>query len=84
MRRKGYPHTSDIEEAIIEVLANEYIKPEQFYDKVKAKLEAKGFKTMYMTIKRVWRIYEEMVRKGRMYDVLGVVEGYEGDLNERV
>ncbi|MEM2362423.1 MAG: hypothetical protein QXP47_01895 [Candidatus Nezhaarchaeales archaeon] len=82
MRRKGYPNTSDIEEAIIEVLTNEDIKPAQFYDKVKAKLETKGFKTVYMTIKRVWRIYEGMVRKGRMYDVLGVVEGYEGDLNE--
>lgn len=83
MRKKGYPHTSDIVEAIMEILANEvYVKPEQFYDKVRTKLEAKGFKTSYMTIKRVWRVYEEMVRKGRVYDVLGVVEGYEIDLNE--
>lgn len=83
MRRKGYPHTSDIMEAIIEVLADEgYMKPEHFYDKVRAKLEAKGFKTSYMTIKRVWRVYEEMVKRGRMYDVLDVVEDYKKDLNE--
>ena len=79
-RRKGYPHTSDIMEAIMDVLAKEvYVKPEQFYDKVKAKLEDRGFNTSYMTVKRVWRAYEEMVRKGRIYDVLGVVEQYDAD-----
>ena len=76
-RRKGYPHTSDVMEAIMEILSDEvYVKPELFYDKVKAKLEDKGFKTSYLTVKRVWRVYEEMVRKGRIYDALGVVEGY--------
>lgn len=79
-RRKGYPHTSDIMEAIMDVLSKEvYVKPEQFYDKVKAKLEDRGFNTSYMTVKRVWRAYEEMVRKGRIYDVLGVVEQYDAD-----
>jgi len=77
-RRKGYPHTSDIMEAIMDVLAKEvYVKPEQFYDKVKAKLEDRGFNTSYMTVKRVWKAYEEMVRRGRIYDVLGVVEEYD-------
>ena len=76
-RKKGYPHTSDVMEAIMEILSDEvYVKPELFYDKVKAKLEDKGFKTSYLTVKRVWRVYEEMVRKGRIYDALGVVEGY--------
>ena len=76
-RRKGYPHTSDVMEAIMELLSDEaYIKPELFYDKVKARLEDKGFITSYLTVKRVWKIYEEMVRKGKIYDVLGVVEGY--------
>ncbi len=76
-RKKGYPHTSDVMEAIMEILSDDvYVKPELFYDKVKAKLEDKGFKTSYLTVKRVWRIYEEMVRKGRIYDALGVVEGY--------
>jgi hypothetical protein len=67
-------------EAIMDVLSKEvYVKPEQFYDKVKAKLEDRGFNTSYMTVKRVWRAYEEMVRKGRIYDVLGVVEQYDAD-----
>lgn len=83
MRKKGYPHNSDIAEAIMEVLAKEvYIDPGQFYDKVRSKLEAKGFETSYTTVKRVWRVYEEMVRKKRIYDVLGVVKNYEEDLNE--
>ncbi len=74
-RRKGYPHNSDIMEAIMDLLAKEvYVRPEQFYEKVKAKLEDEGFNTSYTTVKRVWRLYEEMVRKGRIYDALGVVE----------
>ena len=80
-RKKGYPHTSDVMEAIMELLSDEaYVKPELFYDKVKAKLEDKGFITSYLTVKRVWKIYEEMVKKGKIYDVLGVIEGY--GLNE--
>jgi len=80
MRRRGYPHVSDIMEAIMEVLAKEvYVKPDQFYDKVKAKLEDKGFNTSYVTVKRVWRAYEEMVRKGRIYDVLDVVKQCDAD-----
>ena len=75
MRRRGYPHTSDVAEAIMDVLADEaYVRPYQFYDKVKAKLEGKGFNTSYVTVKRVWRVYEDIARKGRIYDVLGVVE----------
>jgi len=77
-RRRGYPHTSDVMEAIMDVLADEaYVRPDEFYDKVKAKLEKRGFNTSYMTVKRVWRVYEEMVRKGRIYDVLDVVEQYD-------
>jgi acyl carrier protein phosphodiesterase len=80
-RRKGYPHTSDIAEAIMDVLTNEvHLRPDQLYDKVKSKLEDKGFNTSYMTVKRVWRVYEEMVRKRRIYDVLGVIEY---DVNDR-
>jgi hypothetical protein len=80
-RRKGYPHTSDIAEAIMDVLTNEvHLRPYQFYDKVKSKLEDKGFNTSHMTVKRVWRVYEEMVRKRRIYDVLGVIEY---DVNDR-
>ncbi|MCS7139200.1 MAG: hypothetical protein N3F04_01795 [Candidatus Nezhaarchaeota archaeon] len=77
MRRKGYPHNSDIVETIMEVLSDEiFTKPESFYDKVRARLEDKGFNTAYLTVKRVWRVYEEMVRKGMIHDVLDVIEDY--------
>lgn len=84
-RKKGYPHTSDVIKAIMKVLADEsYVKPESFYDKVKAKLEAEGFKTSYLTIKRVWRIYEEMVMRRIIYDVLNVVKSRSYDANEEL
>jgi len=74
-RKKGYPHNSDIMEIIMEILNKEiFIKPEDFYDKVKAKLEEKGFKTSFLTTKRVWRIYEEMVKKKIIYDFLEVMK----------
>ncbi|RLF11079.1 MAG: hypothetical protein DRJ62_04170 [Thermoprotei archaeon] len=78
MKRRSYPHLSDIAEAIYEVLSREFVKPQLFYDKVKLKLEEKGFCTIHVTVKRVWRVYEDMVRRGRIYDVLGVVEDYGG------
>jgi hypothetical protein len=74
-RKKGYPHNSDIIEVIMEILNKEiFIKPEDFYDKIRAKLEEKGFKTSFLTTKRVWRIYEEMVKKKIIYDFLEVMK----------
>jgi hypothetical protein len=74
-RKKGYPHNSDIMKVIMEISNKEiFIKPEDFYDKVKAKLEEKGFKTSFLTTKRVWRIYEEMVKKKIIYDFLEVMK----------
>ncbi|MCQ5341393.1 MAG: hypothetical protein NO483_06825 [Candidatus Methanomethylicia archaeon] len=74
-RKKGYPHNSNIMEIIMEILNKEiFIKPEDFYDKIRAKLEEKGFKTSFLTTKRVWRIYEEMVKKKIIYDFLEVMK----------
>jgi hypothetical protein len=74
-RKKGYPHNSDIMKVIMEISNKEiFIKPEDFYDKVKAKLEEKGFKTSFLTTKRVWRTYEEMVKKKIIYDFLEVMK----------
>lgn len=76
-RKKGYPHNSDITEVIMEISNKEiFIKPEDFYNKVKTKLEDKGFKTSFLTIKRVWRIYEEMIKKKMIYDFLEVMKKY--------
>jgi hypothetical protein len=74
-RKKGYPHNSDIMKVIMEISNKEiFIKPEDFYDKIRAKLEEKGFKTSFLTTKRVWRIYEEMVKKKIIYDFLEVMK----------
>ena len=79
-RRKGkkpYPCNTEIQEAILEVLSKKpYIHPLDFTDEVKKVLQERGFFTGLVTAKRIWRLYEEMVRKGRIYDILGVVGGY--------
>ncbi|MDH5806704.1 MAG: hypothetical protein QXW62_02700 [Candidatus Methanomethylicaceae archaeon] len=73
--KKKYPHNSDIMKAIIEVLSKEIlIKPSEFYDKVKENLENKDFNTSLLNEKRLWRVYEYMVYKGMIYDVLFVIK----------
>ena len=74
-KRKPYPHNSDIADAIVSVLFNEpWIHPADFAEKVREELKKKGFYPGLVSDKRIWRIYEEMVRKGRMYDILQVVK----------
>lgn len=73
--KKKYPHNSDIMKAIMEVLSREiFIKPDELYDKVKENLENKDFNTSLLNVKRLWRVYEQMVRKGMMNNVLSVIE----------
>lgn len=73
--KKKYPHNRDIMKAIMEVLSKEIlIKPSELYDKVKANLEDKDFNTSLLNVKRLWSVYEEMVRKGMICDVLLVIE----------
>lgn len=73
--KKRYPHNSDVMKAIMEVLSKEpFIKPDELYDKVKENLEGKDFDASLLNVKRLWRVYEHMVRKGMMDDVLSVVE----------
>lgn len=73
--KKPYPKNSDIRNAIIEVLSRDIIEhPDSFPEHVYRKLEDKGFYTGLLTVKRIWRIYEEMVRKKWLDDVLGVIE----------
>ncbi|MEZ0345039.1 MAG: hypothetical protein ABWK01_00580 [Infirmifilum sp.] len=73
--KKPYPHNEDIREVILEVLGRDpLVKPDDFVDRVREKLEEKGFYSGLVTPKRVWHVYEEMVRKGDIYDYLGVVQ----------
>ncbi len=73
--KKSYPRNSDIRNAIIEVLSKDIIEhPDDFPEYVYKKLEDKGFYTGLLTVKRIWKIYEEMVRKKWLDDVLDVVK----------
>jgi hypothetical protein len=74
MRRK-YPYNKDLVNAIRSVVYECFlIEPQMFYEAVINKLSKQGFDTRYVTVKRIWRIYEEMVRRKVISDVLSVVE----------
>ncbi|ABL77972.1 histone acetyltransferase type B catalytic subunit [Thermofilum pendens] len=74
MSKKPYPHNDDIVEAILEVLGKDFtVSPEEFPSRVKEKLEEKGFYAGLVSEKRVWSLYEKLVKSGRMPDYLGVV-----------
>ncbi|RLF19777.1 MAG: hypothetical protein DRZ82_04545 [Thermoprotei archaeon] len=74
-RKKPYPHNSDIADTIMYVLFNEpWIHPDELTERVREELERRGFYPGLVSDKRIWRIYEELVRKGRMYDILQVVK----------
>ena len=73
-RKKPYPSNRDIVEAIREALATKHIEhPDEFPDAVIEVLEERGFETRHVTVKRIWRLYETMVRKGVIRDELGVL-----------
>ncbi len=73
--KKPYPRNSDIEEAIMRlIIKNPLVSPDDFPDAVKYELENYGFYTGLVNKKRIWRVYENMVRSGKMYDYLEVVQ----------
>ena len=74
MRKKPYPKNSDIEDAILYIAANKvFIHPDDFFFEIIKFLEKNGFFTGLVTAKRVWKIYEQMVKKGKIYDFLMVM-----------
>lgn len=78
--KKPYPHNKEIEEAIKELLSKKpWTSPQEFIEEVKHTLGNKGYFTGLVSGKRIWKIYEEMVRRGRIYDILGVVREYGGE-----
>jgi len=80
-RKKPYPKNSDIEKAIIQVLSSfPLLSPDDFPQKVRIQLKEKGFYSGLVTNTRVWRLYENLVRKGKIFDILMVVKGYGADL----
>ena len=77
LKKRPYPHNSDILNAMLRVFSREpFIKPMDFPDKVREELRKEGFYVGLVSTKRIWRIYEDAVRRGFIYDYLGVVIGY--------
>ncbi len=72
-RRLPYPHNSDIADAVVEALRGYIGHPADFPDAVYHVLKSRGFYTGFVTVKRIWRTYERLVKKGVIRDVLGVV-----------
>jgi len=70
--KKKYPRNEDVKEAIRK--STLYIgHPHDFPDIVFEKLKAEGFDTTFLNRRRIWRLYEEMVRKKEIDDFLDVV-----------
>jgi len=73
-RHRPYPRGSDLAAVVVEAVATFYGHPDEFPDYVLELLESRGFDTRFVTVKRIWRTYETLVRKGVMGDRLGVME----------
>lgn len=50
------------------------IEPQTFYEVVIDKLRKEGFNTKHVTVKRVWKVYEKMVKEKIIDDVLSVAK----------
>lgn len=73
-RMKPYPSSRDLVEAVVEAVRSFSGHPDGFPEYVLRILEEKGFETRHVTIKRIWRTYEALVRRGVIGDRLGVLE----------
>ena len=72
-RKKPYPSSRDVVEAVIEAVRRFDGHPDEFPDFVLNLLRSKGFEVRHVTVKRIWRTYENLVRKGVIGDKLGVL-----------
>lgn len=72
--KRKYPSSRDIVETVKEAaLMARGIHPDEFPDIVIQLLKEKGFDTSYVTVKRIWRVYENLVRRGVIPDTLHIV-----------
>jgi len=75
MRKLKYPRNDDIANAIIRVLSkNPLLHPSDLFEEVIEELKEEKFFTGLVNPRRVWKVYENMVKKGMIYDVLDVVK----------
>jgi len=72
--KRPYPHNKDIVEAMRKVLVESpWVPPLDFVDRVKEELRREGFYVGLVNARRIWRLYEEQVRRKLMPDVLNVI-----------
>ena len=70
-----YPSSKDVVEAVIEATKMaRTIHPNDFPSLALKILEDRGYNVKHVTVKRIWRTYEMLVRKGVISDVLHVVK----------
>ena len=73
-RKVKLPSSRDLAEVIAEAaLQARGVPPEEFPNIVIRLLEERGFYTKYINEKRIWRVYESLVRRRVIPDTLGVV-----------
>ena len=69
-----YPSSRDIVNAVIEAAhMGRSMHPNDFPELVITLLQSRGFDTRHVTEKRIWRTYENLVRRGVISDSLGVL-----------
>jgi len=72
--KRKYPRNKDIEVSVLRALSQALVMhPDELPSIVFEDLEERGFDTTFVNVKRIWRIYRDMVLKGRIYDILDVV-----------
>ena len=72
--KEKYPSSRDIVDAVVKAVSYAHgIHPDNFPDLVYSILEDQGFSTKFVTVKRIWRTYENLVRRGVIGDILGVI-----------
>jgi len=72
--KRKYPRNKDIEVSVLRALSQALVMhPDELPSIVLEDLEERGFDTTFVNVKRIWRIYRDMVLKGRIYDILDVV-----------
>ena len=72
--KEKYPSSRDIVDAVVKAVSYAHgIHPDDFPDLVYSILEDQGFSTKFVTVKRIWRTYENLVRRGVIGDILGVI-----------
>lgn len=73
-RKVKLPSSRDLAEIVAEAaLQARGVDPSEFPEIVLKLLEERGFYTKYVSEKRIWRVYESLVRRKVIPDTLGVV-----------